>query len=40
MVMQKCGMKYEGTLRKADFNNQGIVDSSIYSILREEWEKI
>ena len=38
-VMQKCGMRYEGTLRKADWSNQGIVDACMYSILRSEYEK-
>ena len=37
-VMVKCGMKYEGTMREADWNNQGICDSSMYSILRSEYE--
>ena len=37
-VMEKCGMKYEGTLRHSDWNNQGICDASYYSILREEYE--
>lgn len=32
-VMKKCGMKYEGTLRKADWNEQGICDTCYYSIL-------
>lgn len=36
-VMQKCGLKYEGTLRKADWNNQGIVDASMYGLLAEEY---
>lgn len=36
-VMKKCGMKYEGTMRQADFSNKGIVDECIYAILREEW---
>lgn len=27
MVMKKCGMKYEGTLRSSDRNNQGICDA-------------
>jgi ribosomal-protein-alanine N-acetyltransferase len=35
-VMKKCGMKYEGTLRQAGRNNQGICDVSVYSILAEE----
>ncbi len=36
-VMRKCGMTYEGTLRRADRNNQGICDVTVYSILREEY---
>lgn len=36
-VMQKCGMKYEGTLRRADWNNQGICDACWYALLRSEW---
>lgn len=36
-VMQKCGMTYEGTLRKSDWNNQGIVDACMYGILAEEY---
>ena len=39
-VMQKCGMKYEGTARRADRNNQGICDTAHYSILRDEWDKL
>ena len=35
-VMAKCGMKFEGTLRQSDWNNQGICDASWYSILRDE----
>ena len=38
-VMQKIGMKYEGTLRQSSKNNQGIVDMAYYSVLKEEWEK-
>ncbi len=36
MVMKKCGMKYEGTMRSADRNNQGICDSCCYALLRSE----
>ena len=36
-VMLKCGLKYEGTLRQADFSNKGIVDASIYSLLASEY---
>jgi len=35
-VMQKIGMKFEGTLRAAGKNNQGICDISCYSILKED----
>lgn len=38
-VMLKCGMKYEGTMRKADINNQGICDYSMYAILAEDYIK-
>ena len=37
MVMLKCGMKYEGTMRSADRNNQGICDSCWYAILKSDW---
>lgn len=36
-VMMKCGLKYEGTMRKADINNQGICDYSMYALLAEEY---
>jgi ribosomal-protein-alanine N-acetyltransferase len=36
-VMKKCGLKHEGTLRQADYNNQGIVDACMYSLLRDEY---
>lgn len=36
-VMMKCGLKYEGTLRQADINNQGICDASMYSLLASEY---
>lgn len=38
-VMLKCGLKYEGTLRQSGLNNQGICDTAIYSILRDEYSK-
>ncbi len=38
-VMRKCGMKYEGTTRASDRNNQGICDAAHYAILRSEWHK-
>ncbi len=36
--MEKCGLRYEGTLRQGDWNNQGIVDACMYSLLKSEWE--
>lgn len=36
-VMEKNGFTFEGTLRKADWNNKGIVDASVYSLLAEEY---
>lgn len=37
-VMEKCGLRYEGTLRQWDWNNRGIVDSAYYSLLAEEYQ--
>ena len=38
LVMKKCGLKYEGTLRQADWSNKGIVDACMYSLLKAEWD--
>lgn len=35
-VMKKCSMKYKGTLKKADWNNQGICDVCYYALLSDE----
>ena len=35
-VMKKCGMQFEGTLRQADRNNQGICDACYYGLLKSE----
>ena len=37
-VMEKCGLKYEGTLRQSDINNQGICDAAGYSLLKEDYK--
>lgn len=37
-VMQKAGMKYEGTLRGAGRNNQGITDKVWYGLLKADRE--
>lgn len=38
-VMEKCGLKYEGTLRKILKNNKGeLVDCKYYSILKNEYK--
>lgn len=36
-VMTKCKMKYEGTMRQADINNQGICDYSMYALLAKDY---
>ena len=38
-VMEKAGMKYEGTLRAAVRNNQGIGDKVCYAILKDDLSK-
>lgn len=39
-VMEKCGLKYEGTLRKIHRINSGqLVDCKYYSILKEDYLK-
>lgn len=37
-VMRKCGMQYEGILRQAYWNNQGVCDAAYYGILRGDRE--
>ena len=36
-VMKKCGLKYEGTLRQADWSNKGIVDACMYGMLASDY---
>ena len=36
MVMKKCGMRFEGTMRSSDRNNQGICDACWYALLRTD----
>jgi ribosomal-protein-alanine N-acetyltransferase len=38
-VMMKCGMKFEGTMRQADWNNQGICDFSEYGIIASDYNE-
>ncbi|MDR0925151.1 MAG: GNAT family N-acetyltransferase [Hungatella sp.] len=35
-VMEKCGMRYEGTMRQAGRNNQGISDLCYYALLASD----
>ena len=37
-VMQKIGMRYEGTHRMGGFCNKGIIDEVWYSVLKAEYE--
>ena len=39
-VMLKCGMRFEGTMHRSDWNNQGICDASCYAILQDEWQAL
>lgn len=36
-VMAKAGLRYEGTRRQADWNNQGVCDCAEYALLAEEY---
>ena len=36
MVMRKCGMKYEGTMRSSGRNNQGLCDDCWYAALKSD----
>lgn len=36
-VMKHAGLRYEGTLRQRDINNQGIVDCVLYGMLASEY---
>lgn len=38
-VMKKCGLIYEGTLRKADWSNKGIADACMYGMLASDYFK-
>ena len=38
-VMKKCGLIYEGTLRKSDWSNRGIVDACMYGMLASDYFK-
>lgn len=37
-VMEKCGLRYEGTHRQASRNNQGVCDTVCRAILREDYQ--
>ncbi len=36
-VMEKCGLKYEGTFKESDENNRGICDAAWYALLRKDY---
>ena len=36
-VMLRCGLRYEGTMRQSDMNNQGICDAARYAILAVDY---
>ena len=39
-VMEKCGMKKEGTLRGRLYNKGKYVDVNVYAILREDFKNM
>lgn len=39
-VMKKCGLLFEGTMRQADKNNQGVCDMVYYGLLAEDYWKL
>lgn len=38
-VMEKCGLLFEGILRKADWSNKGIVDACMYGLLADDYKE-
>ncbi|MBV8207347.1 MAG: GNAT family N-acetyltransferase [Acidobacteria bacterium] len=36
-LMEKCGMRFEGVLRQAEFFKNAFQDLALYSILKQEW---
>lgn len=39
-VLEKCGFKKEAILKKSVFKNGEYLDEHVYSLLREDWEKL
>lgn len=39
-IGKKMGFTYEGTLRKAAYHRGKFLDVMVYSLLREEWQKM
>ena len=37
-VMEKCGMRHEGTLRGKVFNKGNFHDVELWAMLREDWD--
>jgi ribosomal-protein-alanine N-acetyltransferase len=37
-VMEKCGLIFEGTMKQADWNNQGVCDFSMYGLVAEDYK--
>ncbi len=37
LVMEKCGMSYEGTTRQGDLSNNGLTDCKYYAILMSDY---
>lgn len=39
-VMEKCGMRYEGTLRGRIYNKGRFSDVALYAMLRDDWQAL
>ena len=37
-VMQKCGLKYENTIQRPNFNGDGVTNVCVYRLLKSEWK--
>ncbi len=38
-LAEKCGFKYEGTLRQAMFHNGRFMDIDLFGLMRQDWQK-
>ena len=39
MVMEKCGLKHEGTIIQGDWNNTGLCDAALYGMVKRDYHR-